>query len=147
VLVTLLPCAEGLSARHAAHAVRRRIDWQDVLRLALTAAGFEASVRREWRSRLLAGAAASLLFETWLTWGRYRHLLKARGRQRTDSTPILVAVRALKRLEVVGETMRHALKPLAGVAPVWRRAGSAPAEAEVGHTTSVDTAPKHTTTA
>ena len=27
-LVTLLPCAEGLSDRQAADAVRRRIDWQ-----------------------------------------------------------------------------------------------------------------------
>jgi transposase len=27
-LVTILPCAEGRSDRQAAHAVRRRLDWQ-----------------------------------------------------------------------------------------------------------------------
>jgi transposase len=63
-LVTLLPFAEGLSDRQAAHAVRRRIDWTDVLRLELTDAGFEASVLSEFRTRLIAGAAEYLLFET-----------------------------------------------------------------------------------
>jgi len=33
-LVSILPFAEGLSDRQAAHAVRSRIDWQYVLRLA-----------------------------------------------------------------------------------------------------------------
>jgi hypothetical protein len=52
-------------------------------------------------------------------WCRDRQLIKARGRQRTDSTHVLAAVRALNRLEVVGETMRHALTTLAVVAPEW----------------------------
>jgi transposase len=59
------------------------------------------------------------LFQTLLTWCRARHLLKARGTQRTDSTHVLAAVRALTRCEVVGETMRHALNSLAVVAPAW----------------------------
>jgi len=33
----------------------------------------------------------------------------ARGKQRTDSTHVLAAIRTLRRLECVGETMRHAL--------------------------------------
>jgi transposase len=125
-VVTLLPCAEGLSERHAAHAVRRRLDWQDVLRLALTDAGFDASVLRAFRTRLMTGAAESSCFDTWLTWCRDRHRIKARGRQRTDATPILAAVRALNRLEVVGEPLRHALNTLAVVAPEWLRAVSPP---------------------
>ena len=76
--------------------------------------------------RLLAGAAESLLFDTLLTWCRDRQLVKARGRQRTDSTHILAAVRALNRIEVVGETLRHALNTLAVVAPEWLRAVSHP---------------------
>jgi Transposase DDE domain len=56
-----------------------------------------------------------------LTWCRDRQLLKAGGRQRTDSTQILAAVRALNRIEVVGETMRHALNSLAVVVPTWLR--------------------------
>ena len=46
-------------------------------------------------------------------------LVKARGRQRTDSTHVLAAVRTLNRLERVGETMRAALNELAAVAPEW----------------------------
>ena len=48
-----------------------------------------------------------------------RGLLKARGKQRTDSTHVLAAVRMLNRLETVGETLRHALNVLAEVAPDW----------------------------
>ena len=45
-------------------------------------------------------------------------LVKARGRQRTDSTHVLAAVRTLNRLERVGETLRAALNELAAVASV-----------------------------
>jgi transposase len=125
-LVTLLQFAEGLSDRQAAEAVRSRIDWKYVLRLELTDPGFDASVLSEFRGRLIAGAAESLLFETLLTWCCNRQLVRARGRQRTDSTHILAAVRALNRIEVVGETLRHALNALAVVAPEWWRAVSHP---------------------
>src|SRR5215475_747867 len=125
-LVTLLPFAEGLSDRQAANAVRRRIDWKDVLRLELTDPGFDASVLSEFRTRLITGAAESLLFDTWLTWCRDRQLVNARGCQRTDSTHLLAAVRALNRIAVVGETLRQALHMLAGVAPAWLRAVSPP---------------------
>ncbi len=103
--------------RQAAHAVRSRIGWKYVLRLELTDSGFDASVLSEFRTRLLAGAAESLLFDTLLTWCRDRQLVMAGGRQRTDSTHILAAVRALNRIEVAGETLRHALNSLALVAP------------------------------
>ena len=112
--VTILQFAEGLSDRQAADAVRGRIDWTDVLRLELTDPGFDASVLIKCRSCLIAGAAEYLLFETLLTWCRSRQLVKARGRQRTDSTHILAAVRALNRIEVVGEAVRHALNAVAG---------------------------------
>jgi transposase len=125
-LVTLLQFAEGLSDRQAANAVRRRIDGKYVLRLELTDPGFDAAVLSACRPRLMAGAAEYRLFDTLLTWCRERHLIKARGRQRPDSTHILAAVRALNRIEVVGETMRHALNTLASVAPEWLRAVSHP---------------------
>jgi transposase len=81
----------------------------------------------EFRSRLLKAGAEHLLFDTLLTKLRERGLLKARGRQRTDSTHVLAAVRAMNRLECVVETMRHALNCLAMVAPEWLR-GHSPAE-------------------
>jgi transposase len=116
-LVTILPCAESFSDRQAADAVRRRIVWTYVLRLELIDPGFDASSLSECRARLIAGAAESLLFETLLRWCRDRHLVKAGGRQRTDSTPILADVWALNRLEAVGDTWRHALHRLAVVVP------------------------------
>src|SRR5947209_4675906 len=54
-------------------------------------------------------------------------LLCPRGRQRTDSTHVLAAVRVLNRLERVGETLRAALNELAVIAPGWLQA-LAPAE-------------------
>jgi transposase len=53
-------------------------------------------------------------------------LLKPRGRQRTDSTHVLAAVRTLNRLERVGETMRAALDSLAVVVPDWLRTQAPP---------------------
>ena len=120
-LATILQFAEGLSDRQAADAVRARLDWKYVLRLELDDAGFDASVLCEFRGRLAAGEAEWLLFETLLAWCQARQLLKARGQQRTDSTHVLAAVRALNRLEVVGETLRHALDSLAVAAPAWLR--------------------------
>jgi transposase len=120
-LVTLLQFVEGLSDRQAAEAVRGRIDWKYALCLDLEDAGFHYSVLSEFRARLLAGAAEALLFEALLARCREAGLLRARGRQRTDSTAVLAAVRALNRLELVGETLRHALHVLATAAPAWLR--------------------------
>jgi transposase len=125
-LITLLQFAEGLSDRQAAEAVRRRIDWTYGLRLELTDPGFDASVLSEFRTRRITGAAESLLFDPLLTGCRARQLVTAKSRHRTDSTHILAAVRALNRIEVVGDTLRHALHHLAVVAPAWLRAISPP---------------------
>jgi transposase len=95
-----------------------------LLRLDLTDAGFDASVLCEFRGRLVAGEAEDLLLDTLLTWCRERGLLKARGKQRTDPTHVLAAVRALNRLELVSEAMRHALDSLAVAHPVWLRASA-----------------------
>ncbi len=129
-LATILQFAEGLSDRQAADAVRARLDWKYVLRLDLDDVGFDASVLCEFRGRLLAGEAEWLLFEALLAWARARQLLKARGQQRTDSTHVLAAVRALNRVEVVGETLRHALDALAVAAPDWLRTLCRPEWAE-----------------
>ena len=120
-LATILQFAEGLSDVQAADAVRSRIDWKYVLRLELADAGFDASVLCEFRARLVAGGVEDMLLDALLTWCRERGLLKTRGKQRTDSTHVLAAVRALNRLELVGETMRHALDSLAVAHPAWLR--------------------------
>jgi len=72
------------------------------------------------------GGAEQLLLDLLLSQFRALDLLKARGRQRTDSTHVLAALRSLNRLELVGETMRHALESLAVAAPAWLRSHSHP---------------------
>jgi transposase len=126
-LVTLMQFRESLSDRQAAEAVRARIDWKYLLGLELTDPGFDHSVLCEFRARLLAGSAEERLLERVLEACRDLGLLKARGRQRTDATHVLAAVRALNRLELVAETLRAALNALAVAAPDWLRA-LAPAE-------------------
>ena len=126
-LATLLQFAEGLSDRQAADAIRGRIDWKYALALELTDSGFDHTVLSEFRSRLVEGKAELLLLDALLARCRELGLLKKRGRQRTDSTHVLAAVRVLNRLERVGETLRAALNVLAMVAPAWLQA-LAPAE-------------------
>jgi len=89
-------------------------------------AGFDSSVLCEFRARLLNGEAEVRLIETLLTRFRERGLVKARGRQRTDSTHVLAAIRALNRFELVIETLRHLLDELALAAPNWLRAHADP---------------------
>ena len=125
-LTTVMQFAEGLSDRQAADAVRSRIDWKYALSLELIDSGFDHTVLSEFRTRLVAGQAEQLLLDTLVTRMRERGLLKARGRQHTDSTHVLAAIRALNRLELVGETVRYALNSLAVVAPDWLRAQAPP---------------------
>lgn len=121
-VVTVLQFVEDLSDRQAAEAVRARIDWKYLLGLDLTDPGFDYSVLSEFRVRLLDGEAERALLDLLLTQLRDLGLFKARGRQRTDSTHVLAAVRTLNRLERVGETVRAALNSLAVVAPEWLQA-------------------------
>jgi transposase len=120
-LVTLLQFAESPSDRRAADAVRGRIDWKYLLGLELADPGFDASVLSEFRSRLVAGGAEELLLDTLLALCREHKLLVPRGRQRTDSTHVLGAIRALNRLGCAVEALRAALNALAAAAPEWLR--------------------------
>jgi transposase len=95
------------------------MDWKYALAPDWTDPGFDASVLSEFRQRLSTGHAELLLFETMLTLLREQGLLKAKGRQRTDSTHGLAAIQTRNRLECVGETLRHALNVLATAAPDW----------------------------
>jgi transposase len=116
-LITVLQCRETLADRQAAEAVRARIDWTYRLGLELADPGFDPSVLGAFRSRLLAGGAEERLLERLLARCQALGLLKARGRQRTDATHVLAAIRVLNRLELVGATVRAALNELATVAP------------------------------
>ena len=129
-LVTVLQFAENLTDRQAADAVRGRLDWKYALSLELEDPGFDFRVLSEFRGRLLAGAAEERLLGRMLELFKERGLIKARGRQRTDSTHVLGAVRELNRLELAGEAMLAALNALAEAAPEWLRVVAPPEWAE-----------------
>jgi transposase len=107
-----------------------RIDFKYLLGLDLTDPGFHFTVLHAFRTRLVEGHAEQRLLTVMLDRLRDEGLLKASGRQRTDSTHVLAAVRTMNRLELVGETVRSALNRLAVVAPDWLRARVGPTWAE-----------------
>jgi transposase len=125
-MVTVFQFLENLSDRQAADAVRSRIDWKYALGLELTDPGFHFSVLTEFRARLIAGHAEYLLLDKMLAHFKARGLIRARGKQRTDSTYVLGAVRDLHLLELVTETLRATLNDLACVAPKWLRGVAQP---------------------
>ncbi|KQT60021.1 hypothetical protein ASG54_08530 [Aureimonas sp. Leaf460] len=125
-LVTVFQFLEHLSDRQAADAVRARIDWKYALGLELTDPGFHFSVLTEFRARLVAGGAEHLLLNRMLDRFQERGLVKARGKQRTDSTHVLAAVHDLHLLELVAETLRAALDDLAAIVPTWVRSVARP---------------------
>jgi transposase len=122
ILVIIFQFAEGLSDRQAADAVRRCIDWKYALSLSLEDEGFDESVLAEFRQRLIDGQADALILDKLLKLCRERKWIKARGRQRTDSTHVLAAIRSLNHLEHVGRTFQHALNTVAAMEPDWMRA-------------------------
>jgi len=108
--------------RQAADAVRTRIDWTYLRCLERTDRGVDHTVLRAFRARLLLHGAERRRFDAFLALAHARGLRNAGGCQRSDSTHVLGAVRAMTRLEIVTETIRHALHVLATTHPAWLRA-------------------------
>jgi transposase len=92
--VTIFEFLEKLPDR-AAHLAVMRWDWKDALRQRLDWTGFHYSDLSNFRKRLLAHGGESLIFERLLAYLRERDLVQAGGRQRTDATPILGAVKPM----------------------------------------------------
>jgi transposase len=120
-MVCVFQVIENLSDRQAADAVRSRIDWKYALGLELDDGGFDFSVLSEFRGRLLQGGEEMKLLDALLAEFQEKNLLKVGGKQRTDSTHVLAAIRNLNRLELAGETLRAALNALSDAAPDWVR--------------------------
>jgi transposase len=118
-MVTVLQFTEALTDRQAADAVRGRLDWKYCLGLPVDDEGFDFSVLSEFRARLVAGGLESAIFEALLDRLIEQGLVRAGGRQRTDSTHVLAAIRSMNRLELAGETVRAAAEALAAAAPAW----------------------------
>lgn len=126
-LVTVLQFAEGLTDRQAADQVRGRIDGTYALGLELDDSGFDFTVLTGFRARLIEHGLQEKVLDLLLERLSGLGLPRSGGRQRTDSTPVLAAVRTLNRIEFVGETLRAALEALAAAAPGWL-AAQVPAE-------------------
>jgi transposase len=118
-LVTVLQQAENLTDRQAAEAIRTRIDWQYLLGLAFDDPGVDHSVLAEFRARLVEAGLEHLVLDALLARLQADGLVKAGGKQRSDSTNVTAAVAALNRLELVGESVRAVLEVLAVAHPVW----------------------------
>jgi transposase len=118
-VVTVLQFAENLTDRQAADAVRGRLDWKYCLGLGLEDEGFDFSVLSEFRDRLVAAGLEREILGRLLGRLAGLGLVAAGGRQRTDATHVLAAIRSLSRLELAGESVRAALEALAAAAPGW----------------------------
>jgi len=118
-LVTVLQRAENLPDRQAAEAVRTRIDWQYLLGLAWDDPGFDHTVLPEFRARVSETGLEQVALDRLLERLAADGLVKAGGKQRTDSTHVIAAVAALNRLELAGESVRAVLEALAAAHPDW----------------------------
>src|SRR6266851_5216450 len=118
-LVTVLQRAEKLTDRQAAESVRTRIDWQYLLGLPVDDPGFDHTVLAEFRARVAGAGLEQVALDALLARLAGAGLVKAGGKQRTDSTHVTAAVAALNRLELAGESVRAALEALTAAHPAW----------------------------
>ena len=118
-LVTVLQRVEDLADRQAAEAVRTRIDWQYLLGLPLEDPGFDHTVLAEFRGRVADGGLEQVALDALLVRLAAGGLVKAGGKQRTDSTHVVAAVAALNRLQLAGEAVRAVLEALTAAHPDW----------------------------
>ncbi len=118
-MITVLQAAADLTDVQAAAAVRLRLDWRYLLGLSLADRGLDASVLSELRARAVAHGLEARVLDLLVARLVDKGLRKARGKQRTDSTHVLAAVRQLNQIELVGESVRAGVEALAAAAPDW----------------------------
>jgi transposase len=118
-LVSVLQRVEGLTDRQAAAMAGENLAWKYALGLGLADPGFDFSVLSEYRSRVLAGGLEQRVLDVLLAACVDKGLVKAGGKQRTDSTHVVSAVRDLNRLELAGESVRAAVEAVTASAPGW----------------------------
>ena len=134
-MILIMQFLENLSDRQTADSVRGRIDWKYALSLELEDDGFNFTVLTDFRAprlrsstrrgsgslrdRLIEGSREKQILDKMVSRFNELGLLKSRGKQRTDSTHILAALKELTRLEHLEETLKYTLNTLAEVAPSW----------------------------
>ena len=118
-MVTVLQKAANLTDRQAADQVRTNLAWKYALGLGLTDPGFDHTVLSEFRSRVVEHGLEEKALDLMLAVLRDKGFVAAGGKQRTDSTHVVAAVRDLNRLELAGESVRACLEALSAAAPHW----------------------------
>jgi transposase len=118
-LITVLQRVDNLTDRQAAETVRMDMSWKYALGLALDDPGFDASVLSEFRTRIVEHGLEEKALDLLLAKLVEKGLVRAGGKQRTDSTHVIAAVRDLNRLELAGECVRAALEAISAAAPGW----------------------------
>jgi IS5 family transposase len=118
-LVTVFQMAENLTDRQAAEAVRDKLSWAYALGLGLEDPGFDFSVLSQFRTRVAEHHLEEKVLDLLLAALTEQGLLGAGGKQRTDSTSVVAAVRDLNRLELAGESVRALVEALSAAAPDW----------------------------
>jgi len=118
-IVTVLQYLEKLPDRKASQQVVKRIDWKYALHQTLIWMGFHYSDLCNFRKRLLAHDAESLIFDKLVSHLVDRGWLKSGGKQRTDATHIVGEVKRLSLLELKWESLRMALVDLMSEDAKW----------------------------
>jgi transposase len=111
-LVTTLQRVENMTGRMAAEAVRTRLDLKYLLGLSLDDPGFDHSVLPEFRARVADAGLEAVPLDALLERLAAEGLVKAGGKQRTDSTHVVAAVAALNRLELAGPARQRGGPPV-----------------------------------
>ncbi|WP_433413947.1 transposase [Microtetraspora malaysiensis] len=99
-LITVLQKVENLTDRAAAERVKYGMDWKYALSLELDDPGFDHTVLSEFRARMAAHGLKEKALDVLLAALADKGLVKTGGKQRTDSTHVIAAVRDLNRLEM-----------------------------------------------
>jgi transposase len=118
-LVTVLQMAENLTDRQAAEKAGDSLAWKYLLGLKGDGPGFGHTVLSEFRGKVAGAGLERVVMDALLERLKEDGLIKAGGKQRTDSTHVAAAVAALNRLELAGESVRAALEALAAAHPDW----------------------------
>jgi transposase len=118
-LITVLQKVENLTDRAAADRAKYGMDWKYALSMELTDPGFDHTVLSEFRTRVAAHGLEEKALDVLLAALTEKGLVKAGGKQRTDSTHVISAVRDLNRLELAGECVRAALEAISAAHPGW----------------------------
>jgi transposase len=143
--VSLLQYLDGLPDRQAVEMLRYHAGWSFALNRQLGDELFHPTSLSTFRQRLIDNGQSALGFRKILDALVEAGLVSRQSRQRLDSTQIFGLVSRMGRLDCVRETLRLALKELAGMTPsqerpkFWAALWERSVDSQVDYRTSAET--------